>query len=187
MKRNIFSLLMLIVISVGAQNVRQNDSLFRKLNNLVNKSLGERIYGLEKNNISLFKGRIEIINKFTIRYDNEIMLVYTDEKYKKILKGIFFPGLITGPVKKGKERDEEIKSMLLRNDSLTISNFIEIQKYYNTPKKREFSFLVFYKRLSNPTEFKITLENVNIKTETDLETFINGAVATEIKYITIWI
>jgi len=70
MKRKLFSLLMLIVITVGAQNIQQNDSLVRKLNNLVKKSPGERFYGLENNNISLFKGRIEIINKTTIRYDN---------------------------------------------------------------------------------------------------------------------
>lgn len=188
MRSKIFSLLMLIVVYADAQRPQQNDSLFRKLNDIVKRSFEERFSGLEKSNDCLFEGNIEIINKNTIKYDDEIMFVNTDEKYLKIFeKGIFFPGLITGPVKTGKECEEELKSMFQRNDSITISNFVEKEKFYNTPAKREFSFLVFYKKLLNPTEYNITLTNKNIKTETDLETFINGAVATEIRYISIWI
>ncbi len=188
MRAKIFSLLMLIIICVGAQNPQHNDSILRKLNDLVKRSLEEQFSGLERNNDCLFKGKIEIINKSTIKYDDEIMFVYTDEKYKQIFeKGIFFPSLITGQVKTGKEREEELKTMLQRNDSITISNFVEKEKYYNTPDKREFSFLVFYKRHLNPTEYNITLTNKNINVETDLETFLNGAIATKIKYITLWI
>ena len=188
MRAKIFSLLMLIIICVGAQNPQHNDSILRKLNDLVKRSLEKQFSGLERNNDCLFKGKIETINKNSIKYDDEIMFIYIDDKYKPIFeKGIFFPGLITGPVKIGKEREDELKSMIQPNDSITISNFVEMEKYYNTPEKREFSFLVFYKKNLNPTEYNMTLTNKNANAETNLETFINGAIATKIKYITIWI
>jgi len=72
-----------------------------------------------------FNGKIEVVNENTIKYDDEVLMIYTSDKINRKIfkKGIFYPSLITGIVKKGKERTEELKSMLLRNDSLKIVNF----------------------------------------------------------------
>jgi len=188
MKITTISLLMIIIICVEAQNPQQHDSISRRLKEIVKKIHNEDPNTRERDINYRFKGKIEIINKNTIKYDDEVMIIYTEEKYKKIFeKGIFLPSLITGPVKTGKEREEELKSMYKRNDSIAIVNFVEKVKFHSTPDKREFSFLVYYKRHMNPTEYNITLTNKDIDFETDLETFINGAIATRIKFITIWI
>jgi hypothetical protein len=191
MKTTTIILLITLSLSVNAQNIQQRDPILRKkkgiseMLNIQGKSYNE----LFRNKKNQFDGKIVIVNENTIMYDDEVLFINnTDKRYIRIFeKGIFYPGIITGLVKKGQERKEELKSMLIRNDSLTISDFNEQKNYFTTPKERLFKFLLFNKRFMNPTEYHIVLSNENLEIETDLDTFLNGAKLTTIEVVSILI
>lgn len=130
-----------------------------------------------KQNYSQFEGNITIVDENTIKYDDEVLLVYnTGNELKKIFeKGIFYPRIITGPVKTGDARKADLESMLIRDDSLIITDFEEQTFLSNSPKVKRFKFWLFMKGAVNPTVYFIELTNESATTETKIESFINGA------------
>jgi len=149
-----------------------NEKILNKKNNEKKIAIGD-----SNKNYKLFEGKIIEIDENTFLFDEEVLFVYnTSKELKRIfLKGIFHPEIVTGPLSKGILRKQELDSMLIRNDSLRITDFKELKNYYKTPTERKFIFWLFYKRLANPTEYFIILRNENATLETDIEGFINGA------------
>ena len=176
-------ILTIIFFSSYAQEIGGKESNSREENDRILKNIREqenpRVAKIFSQNYMRFDGKILIVNENTIKYDDEVLLIYnTSNELKAIFeKGIFYPSIITGPVKKGLSRKEELDSTMkiLRNDSLSISDFEEQNNFGGSPKEKKFKFLLFSKGLMNPTVYYIELTNDNATRETDLKTFINGA------------
>lgn len=130
-----------------------------------------------------FLGHLEIIDEKTIKFDDEVLLIETENKsLKEILeKGIVYPELITGPVQKGLARKAELDSMLFRNDSLQISGFEELKFLNKSPNVKKFRFWVFSKGAANPTVCFLELVNNKATAKTDLATFILNSTLTFFK------
>ena len=176
-------ILTIIFFSSYAQEIGGKESNSREENDRILKNIREqensRVAKIFSQNYMRFDGKILIVNENTIKYDDEVLLIYnTSNELKAIFeKGIFYPSIITGPVKKGLSRKEELDSTMkiLRNDSLSISDFEEQNNFGGSPKEKKFEFLLFSKGRMNPTVYYIELTNDNATRETDLKTFINGA------------
>ncbi|KGO84672.1 hypothetical protein, partial [Flavobacterium suncheonense] len=122
-----------------------------------------------------FKETIVIIDENTIKYNNEVLILDVEKKLKPIFeKGIFYPEIITGKVKSGQARKEELDSMLIRNDSMYISNLKEIKSPHPVTIKR-FRFWLSQKGSANPTACLIELTNNTATKNTKLEDFIIGS------------
>ena len=151
-----------------------------------------------------FKGEILVVNEHTIKYDGKSLLITnTNSELIRVFEiGILYPSIFvenreTEPEKKDSlnssktnedsviviklSRKDNSKFFFNRSDSLTISDFKESRNYSNSPTKRKFDFLLFYKGFANPTEFSIELTNESATKKTDLKTFIDGASLTYIK------
>jgi hypothetical protein len=136
-----------------------------------------------KQNYNRFAGTITIIDDETYNYDDEVLKVFdTCKDLKKIFqKGIIYPEIFTGPVKMGLERGKELELMIIRNDSLRISNLEELTFLKNTAKTKTFRFWLYAKGIINPTVYFIELSNETANRKTDLTTFINGSKLTFFK------
>jgi hypothetical protein len=136
-----------------------------------------------KQNYDRFAGTITIIDDETYNYDDEVLKIFdTCKDLKQIFqKGIIYPEIFTGPVKRGPERKKELELMIVRNDSLRISNLEELTFLKNTVKTKTFRFWLYAKGLMNPTVYFIELSNETANRKTDLTTFINGSELTFFK------
>jgi len=151
-----------------------------------------------------FKGKIIVINEHAIKYDDNVLLVNnTSSDLKRVFEiGILYPGLFVetkenklekkdslNPTETSKDsvvvvkvsRKDFSKFYFNRTDSLTITDFTVRNSFNESPTKRRFDFLLFYKGFANPTEYSIELINENATKKTDLRTFIDGASLTYIK------
>lgn len=171
-------LLIFIFFSANCQETKVKEPTFETQGEQEDywaKKLFEKEY--KKQEYYKFEGRITVVDEFTIKYDDEILSIYnTKAELKKVFeKGIFYPRIITGPLKSGKPRKIELESMLFRDDSLRITDFEEqiFLNYY--PKVKRFKFWLYMKGVANPTVYFIELTNENAKAETDIENFINGS------------
>jgi hypothetical protein len=117
------------------------------------------------------------------KYDDEVLIIFnTDDKLKAVFqKGIFYPEIITGPVLNGSERKQDLESMVIRNDSLRISNFKELNFLSKSPKIKRFKFWLYLKGRANPTAYFIELTNTKATAKTDIESFIKGCKLTFVK------
>jgi len=130
-----------------------------------------------KQNFERFAGKIFMVNENIIKYDNEVLIVNNTEKQLIAIfeKGIFYPSIITGKVKTGISRKQDLDSMLIRNDSLRISNFKELNFLNKSAKAKRFKFWLYLKGMANPTAYFIELTNEKADEKTDTETFINNS------------
>jgi hypothetical protein len=130
-----------------------------------------------------YSGVITIVDNDTYKYEDEVLMVYnTCPSLKTIFqKGIFYPGIITGTVKKGLDRKQELDSMLFRNDSLTISDLQELRFLRKSPNSRFFRFWLYSKSMFNPTVCVIELTNDSATKKTELVTFIKESKLTFFK------
>jgi hypothetical protein len=153
----------------GRQEDRQAKKLIRK--------------GYTKQSYNRYSGAIIIVDEDTFKYDDEVLIVFNTCKDLKPIfqKGIFYPEIITGPVKKGLARQQELDATIFRNDSLRISDFQELKFLRKTPKAKIFRFWLYSKGMFNPTVCFIELTNDSATNKTDIETFVNGSKLTFFK------
>ena len=130
-----------------------------------------------------YPGQVILVDEDTFKYGEEVLVVYNTCKILKAVfqNGIFYPEIITGPVKTGLERKKEVESLLIRNDSLTICDFQELRFIRKSSKARIFRFLLYTKGLFNPKVCYIELTNDLATGKTDLSTFIKGSKLTYFK------
>ncbi len=124
-----------------------------------------------------YSGTITVVDQDTIKYDDEVLIIFNTCKnlIPIFQRGIFYPSIITGPVKKGMARKQELDSMLFRNDSLRISDFAELKFLRKSSKAKFFRFWLYSKGMLNPTVCFIELTNDSATPKTNLETFITGS------------
>jgi hypothetical protein len=182
-------LFLIVIITTKAQNVdeypcisrreiigtqgRQED---RQAKRLIRKEYKKQSY-------DRYSGSIIIINEDTFKYDDEVLFIFNTCKDLKPIfqKGIFYPEIITGPVKKGLARKKELDATIFRNDSLRISDFQELKFLRRTPQAKIYRFWIYSKGMFNPTVCFIELTNDSATIKTDRETFINGSKLTFFK------
>ncbi len=143
-----------------------------------------------------FNGKIEFVNKNTIKFDEKTLIIPdVKDEFKSIFtKGIFHPNIIFGNhITKLKTKDELDKMTtnekvfynMSRTDSLTIGNFEELNLLNPNHKIKRFLVWVYTKGTMNPTEYYIELENKKAKRKTKLSDFLKNATLTFCKKGTI--
>ena len=140
------------------------------------KKLFEENYKVE--NYKRFEGKILVLNDTIIKYDEEILEIkFIGKELKTIFeKGIFYPSIITGGWEESKRRIEGLDPKILSRKNLMITDFEELSFLSKPPKVKRFRFWLFDIGYSgNPSVYFIELTNDNATSETNLETFINGA------------
>jgi hypothetical protein len=144
-----------------------------------------------------FEGKISIVDNYTYRFDDKVMLIsYASSDLKKILEiGILYPEIFieTGGDKPifvdksdtsviiSKYPDKYSFNSFFSSDSLRISDFRELKNPDNSYKVRKFVFLLFLNGFMNPTEYFIELTNEYATKDTDILVFINGSQLTRIR------
>ena len=133
------------------------------------------------------------------KYDNEIIKLenntyqfgdkfLTIELEKSVYENIFKLGIFNPDIVFGKETTKKTKAELdslnqnqrviynlIRNDSLTICCFEELEKLNPNSQTKRFKFWLFNVGLLNPTEYYIELFNKNATKETSIDEFIENS------------
>lgn len=158
------------------------------------KNIFEKEYS--KSNFEKFKGKIEPVNKNTIKFDEKTLIIPNlKEEFKFIFtNGIFHPNIIFGNHITKLKTKEELDKMnsnekmfynMSRTDSLTIGNFEELSLLNPNHKNKRFLVWIYTKGMMNPTEYYIELQNKKARRKTKLYDFIKNSKLTFCKKGTI--
>ena len=192
MKTKTILILIIIFLSAKAQGNQILDTYSQKKPEKNFETQGEqedyqakKFFAKEykKQDFKRYCGQITVINESTIKYNEEVLFIWdTKKELIRIFKqGIFYSELITGPVKTGESRKKELENMVLRNDSLKISNLEELKFLSNSPKVKRFRFWLYINGMMNPTVYFFELTNNVATKKTNIETFIKNSKLTFFK------
>ncbi len=122
----------------------------------------QHAFGAEypRDNFKKFKGKIKIVNQSTMIFGDKVLEIFnTDQKLKLIFsKGIFYPNIFTSKKTTKAKSVKELKSMTTyekliynsnRNDSISISDFQELEKLNPNPQTKRFVFWLYQKNSMN--------------------------------------
>lgn len=148
--------------------------------------------------IGKFKGKIEVIDSLTFKFDDKILTFESSDPSIKFIftYGILYPEVIHQAlqatiVKDGKEIENVklkpennmttssksetiILDDLVGVNNLNFGNFKELH-LEGMPFKKRFSFWLSRKKIVNPEIYYFELTNENATKETSMEAFIRGA------------
>lgn len=136
-----------------------------------------------KQDYEIFEGKIDVINENTFKLGEKTLLIdNTDKNLREIFrKGIFNPDIVFGkettkPLSKIQietlSKEDQTILNLLRNDSLVISSVKELIELNPNPQTKRFSFWLFTKGFSNPTEYYFEIYNRSATKKTNFSDFI---------------
>ena len=148
------------------------------------KEVFEKDY--KESNFEKFSGKIDQLNETTIRFDDKVLEIYNiDAKLKAIfLSGLFYPNIFAGVHTTKTKIKSELDTMstnqkvlynLMRNDSLTIGHFEQIEVLNPNPQTKRFVFWLYRKNTMNPIECYLELQNKKATNKISIEDFIEGA------------
>ena len=100
--------------------------------------------------------------------------------------GIFNPDIVFGKETTNKQQTELDTTTqnqnafynLVRNDSLLICCFEELERLNPNPQTRRFKFWVFRIGITNPTEYYLELQNDKATNETTMKEFLESSIIT---------
>jgi len=146
-----------------------------------------------KENFERFKGKITIINRDSILFDDKLLRVDIPDNdlHAIFTMGLIYPDVISGltgnPVypeigkkvrlpKQKKSLKDTIKSLDMKKFlSYRITNVEEVKFLNISPHIKRFRFWLFNKLMLNPTVCFAELTNETATTNTSLSDFINGS------------
>lgn len=138
----------------------------------------------KKDNYPRFQQNIQLVGN-SYQFEEKIITVSIENKSYEMLfkKGIFNPDIIFGKdtTKKSKSeldaltQDQKIIYNLIRNDSLSICCFEELEMLNPNPQTKRFRFWLSRIDTINPTEYYIEFYNKKATKETSIEEFIENA------------
>lgn len=139
----------------------------------------------KKGNHQKFGQNIQLVGNNGYRFGEKIITVSIENKSYEIFfkKGIFNPDVIFGKetVKKSKSQldsltsDQKIIYNFIRNDSLSICCFEELEELNPNPQTKRFKFWLIQIGVINPTEYYIEFHNKKATKKTSIEEFIENA------------
>lgn len=139
----------------------------------------------KKNSYPRFQQNIQSVGNNIYQFGEKTLTLDIENKnYEKLfLKGIFNPDVIFGKetIKKSKAEldtvapNKKILYNLLRNDSLYICCFEELEKLNPNPQTKRFKFWLIRIGVMNPTEYYIEFHNKKATQKTSIEEFIENA------------
>lgn len=139
----------------------------------------------KKGNYPRFQQNIQLVEDNSYQFGEKIITVSIEDKSYEMLfkKGIFNPDVIFGKetIKKSKSeldsltQTQKIIYNLVRNDSISIYCFEELEELNPNPQTKRFKFWLFPIDTANPTEYYIEFYNKKATKETSIEEFIENA------------
>ncbi len=150
----------------------------------------------KKEHFENFNGKITIVNKNTIKYDDRVIEIWNADSLIMLIfeKGILHPEIVVGdfPIKTKSQldsltEDQKILYNLTRSDSSIVSNIESVTLGDESSKIKRFKILAWKKSLLNPSLYYFELTNENANDKTDFKTFILGAKLTIFKFCSILI
>jgi hypothetical protein len=135
-----------------------------------------------KHDYQKFQNVIELVGNETYKFGDKILKISIDDKRLQgfFELGIFNPDVVFGTTTT-KQSDVAIDSLsksqkvfynLLRNDSLSICCFEELEKLNPNSQTKRFKFWLYRPELLNPTEYYIEFYNDKATKDTVIEDFI---------------
>jgi hypothetical protein len=127
-----------------------------------------------------------IVSKDTIKFDSSCIIIhYTDPELKKIFElGLVFPDLIYAASTMG---DKFEFKQTFNTDTLSISNVSELHVPSQRADTKCFSFLLWRKKMANPSLYLFELSNKMTNSKTTIKTFIENAKVTAFGFCSIFI
>lgn len=141
-----------------------------------------------KSDYGNFKKNISYNGNNYYKFGDKVLNISIDDSTLLIIfkKGILNPDIIFGEQTTHKDR-QELDTLsqfqktiynLVRNDSLSICCFRQVNISNKDPKTKRYTFWVFRIGIANPTEYIIQLFNNDAKHETTLEDFLENSIMT---------
>jgi len=139
----------------------------------------------KKSNYPRFQQNIQLVGENNYQFGEKIITVTIENKSYEMLfkKGIFNPDVVFGKetiTRSNSQLDtlsqiQKIMYNQVRNDSLSICCFEELEKLNPNPQTKRFKFWLFRIGTANPTEYYIEFHNKKATKETSIEEFIENA------------
>jgi hypothetical protein len=178
MRKLLFSILLVInLTNTFGQNL--NEEKYRFAKEVFNSNQ------YRKDNYPSFQENIQLVADNSYQFGEKIITVSIENKSYEMLfkKGIFNPDVIFGKetVKKSKSQldsltsDQKIIYNFIRNDSLSICCFEELEELNPNPQTKRFKFWLIQIGVINPTEYYIEFHNKKATKKTSIEEFIENA------------
>lgn len=169
--------------------------------NEMQKRVFDTDYHIQK--IEKFKGKIDVVDSSTIKYDDKTLSFKSSNPNVKLLftYGILYPEVINQalqvtvikdgkainridlePAKKlRKKSNSTVFDDFFGTDNLSFSNFEELYYLEDSFNKKRFTFWLSRKRIMNPTVYYFELTNDIATKETSIVDFIKGAKLTVLR------
>ena len=144
-----------------------------------------------KQKYKVYTGKIEWVEKDRLLFEDRTLDINCSDTKKMIFeKGLIYPQLLYGyspePIKTKEELNllnelERSHYLTSRNDSMAISNIIELHSLNISSKSRRFRFLLWENGRFNPIVYFFELTNKKADKNTDLKLFIEHSKLTFLK------
>ncbi|WDO12842.1 hypothetical protein MH928_16145 [Flavobacterium sp. WW92] len=175
-------LLLLILLTINLTNTfgqNTNEEKYRFAKEVFNSKK------YKKDNYPRFQQNIQLVGDSTYQFGEKILTLSIENKsYEKLFKkGIFNPDVVFGAGTTKRDQSQldtltqvqKIVYNLVRNDSLSICCFEELEKLNPNPQTKRFIFWLLRIGVANPTEYYLEFYNKKATKETSIEEFIENA------------
>lgn len=175
-------LLLLILFTINATNTfgqNTNEAKYRFAKEVFNSTKYKR------GNYPRFQQNIQLVRDSNYQFGEKILNISIENKSYEMLfkKGIFNPDVVFGEETTTENKsqldtltqDQKIIYNLVRNDSLSICCFEELEKLNPNPQTKRFKFSLFRIGVANPTEYYLEFYNKKATKKTSIEEFIENA------------
>lgn len=172
-------LILLIINLTNSFGQSQDEAKYRFAKEVFNSTK------YKKDNYPRFQKNIQLIGNESYQFGEKILNISIENKSYEMLfkKGIFNPDVVFGEETTTENKsqldtltqDQKIIYNLVRNDSLSICCFEELEKLNPNPQTKRFKFWLFRIGVANPTEYYLEFYNKKATKKTSIEEFIENA------------
>lgn len=176
------NLLLLILLTINLTNAfgqNRSEEKYRFANEVFNSSK------YKKGSYPRFQQNIQLVGENSYQFGEKIITVSIENKSYEMLfkKGIFNPDVVFGKETTKKSKSEldsltqtqKIIYNMVRNDSISICCFEELEELNPNPQTKRFKFWLFPIDTASPTEYYIEFHNKKATKKTSIEEFIENA------------
>lgn len=135
-----------------------------------------------------FDGEIKMLGNTFYKFGDKTLKISLEDTTMLIIfqTGIFNPDIVFGKETIHKElaeidtmtQNQRVFYNLVRNDSLSICCFEQLEKLNPNPQTKRFKFWVFRIGVANPTEYYLELQNEKASKATTMKEFFKSSIMT---------